>query len=231
MISFCRGLAAAVSFCLLATTAAHAAVVYDNGGPDGATGSEAALFLEAADFTLQGATHLTGATVYLFATSFTPVTGASLSYGLHADTGAPGGGVGGVLAAGAATGLAYVDTGKFFVNFPIYAVTFDFQNTFAAAGDTTYWLSIHVTDAFVLADIYFASTASNSTYIDQSNFLGNTGFEADPEDPTEHAFSLRGAAVPEPATWLLLMFGFGLTGAALRRGPTCTASRSSWAQR
>lgn len=39
-------------------------------------------------------------------------------------------------------------------------------------------------------------------------------------------FSPNVAAVPEPATWCLLLLGFGLVGAALRRSPRITSART-----
>lgn len=38
-------------------------------------------------------------------------------------------------------------------------------------------------------------------------------------------FSLLGAAVPEPSTWAMMIVGFGMAGAAMRRrcGQTVTA--------
>jgi hypothetical protein len=45
-------------------------------------------------------------------------------------------------------------------------------------------------------------------------------YNAEPGDTLTYDLKIStwdGSAVPEPATWLMLIAGFGLTGAALRR--------------
>jgi hypothetical protein len=44
-----------------------------------------------------------------------------------------------------------------------------------------------------------------------------TGIVFDPQDVTVFELNNRGGAVPEPATWMTLILGFGLLGAAFRR--------------
>jgi hypothetical protein len=43
-----------------------------------------------------------------------------------------------------------------------------------------------------------------------------TSYNSNNSDPTNLSFTLYGAAVPEPATWLLMLLGTGAVGAAMR---------------
>jgi hypothetical protein len=51
-----------------------------------------------------------------------------------------------------------------------------------------------------------------------------------PNPPTVYdlPFVVEGRAVPEPATWMLMLGGFGLLGVALRRRLSATPPRAAW---
>jgi len=89
--------------------------------------------------------------------------------------------------------------------------TYSLALNFAAAAGTQYWLSI-------VPDVAFPpqwgwATGNNGDSLAYQDFFGSrTALTADT------AFTLTGTtAVPEPATWALMLGGFGLAGAALRR--------------
>jgi hypothetical protein len=92
-----------------------------------------------------------------------------------------------------------------------YSIGVDFE----ASGGTRYWLSI-VPDITVPPQWgWGGGTGGDSASV--QDFLGNR-LQLD----VDMAFTLRdtAAVVPEPASWALMILGFGLVGAALRRGGT-----------
>jgi hypothetical protein len=204
------GMAAAVAFAGLAS-AAQATTVYDNGAPNGANGNETAAWVQAEDFKLGAAASLTGATVDIFSYGGASVIGTPLHYDIFGDLG---GSPGAILASGAAGGVTYANSGVSFNGHTIYDVAFNFATPFSAAANTTYWLGIHETSAFNRVELYFATTNGNGTATGHESYQGT--FDNWGSNGQEHAFSLQ-AGVPEPATWALMLGGFGLAGVALRR--------------
>jgi hypothetical protein len=89
--------------------------------------------------------------------------------------------------------------------------TYSLGLNFSAAAGTQYWLSIVPDEAF--PPQWGWATGNNGDGVAYQDFFGSrTALAADV------AFTLTGtAAVPEPATWALMLGGFGLAGAALRR--------------
>lgn len=67
-------------------------------------------------------------------------------------------------------------------------------------------------DFNALAGIYAHLDSSQLLYTKPDHFTGH-GLDLEGFDNTDVSFSL----VPEPATWVLLIAGFGMTGAAMRR--------------
>ncbi len=108
-----------------------------------------------------------------------------------------------------------------------YRVTFDY----AAIGVATHRLSFGVFDygsnTFRLIDTVTAGASNNldtmfSRY--SSTFLlrdgnGSIQFTSFDRTTSKDAFldNVRIAAVPEPATWAMMIFGFGMVGGAMRR--------------
>ncbi len=74
------------------------------------------------------------------------------------------------------------------------------------------------------AAVYFSTSYSHCDYLD-----GLDGYIWDPANPVpglNETWLVRGASdgvVPEPATWAMLIAGFGMVGAALRRRTAATA--------
>jgi len=80
--------------------------------------------------------------------------------------------------------------------------------TFCAGASDTPWTVTTVTASSIL----FTATAGNDLMPDEDFFV-NVFFDGN--GPS--FFTVAATSVPEPATWALLLAGFGLTGYALRR--------------
>jgi hypothetical protein len=75
---------------------------------------------------------------------------------------------------------------------------------------------------FVFSTINFVTVASNySGAIDELVFTGQRDFSA---GVTFDNVTLGSGAVPEPASWALMIAGFGLVGAAMRRRQTIASA-------
>jgi hypothetical protein len=92
----------------------------------------------------------------------------------------------------------------------------DFQ-----VGEAYTWL-IDVDQSNIMATVFGNELIGSTGYADFSNGLRGLGlFEAVGGDPTASQFVIRTftptPGVPEPASWALLIAGFGLVGSAMRR--------------
>ncbi len=74
--------------------------------------------------------------------------------------------------------------------------------------------------AFDLASIGFASPVVAIKIVGLDNFGGSPGFDVDYVQVLPGSI---GGAVPEPATWAMLIAGFGLVGTGMRRRSAITA--------
>lgn len=105
----------------------------------------------------------------------------------------------------------------------------DFNNS-SFGGDRGDWATLtsiyDVSNAFISTGHAYNLTAVDLTALDVLGWggtnLGNTGVGT----PGQTAFSLI-SVVPEPAQWTLMLVGFGLTGAALRRRRALRLVRAS----
>ncbi|HLZ77161.1 PEPxxWA-CTERM sorting domain-containing protein [Phenylobacterium sp.] len=185
------------------------AAIPGSGGPD------LAEFNAADQFTLVKASTITGGTFDFSDSSGT--LPANLTYTFYANGGvAPHGPPGTALA----TGALIIDD-SFYIGdpgqTPHYKAIFTLASAFVADAATQYFFGIHS-----------PSFADDVSWV-ESNFRPAVGFyEAskfdDPSEPTHWrsedqtlAFSLTGAALPEPASWSLMIIGFSSLGAMLRR--------------
>jgi hypothetical protein len=204
------GLLAAVA---LATSiiggAASASIIYDNGAPNSVSGNEATAWLQTEDFSFLTNTSVTGAGVYLL--SLGSGWDGSFQYTIFDDnTGSPGA----LLASGSVT-PAVTDSGAPSCCGPnSFLYAFDFASTFNAAAGATYHLGIHAAGDYNGDSLYWTTTALNATATGFESYQGTQDNWYD--NGQEHAFYLT-SAVPEPASWALMISGFGLAGASLRR--------------
>jgi len=206
---------AAAAATLTAGAASASTVVYDNGALNNQNGNEATEWVQTEDFMLGANTGVTGAGVYMLSNANNSNWDGNFRYYLFADNA---GNPGAVLATGLVNPTV-TDQGPFTCcGFEDFLFAFNFQNTFNAVGGTTYHLGIHAAadGSFSRDEVYWTTTNNNST---------PTGIESDQgafnnwsNNGQEHAFYLTGAGgAPEPASWALMIAGFGLAGATLRR--------------
>ena len=91
----------------------------------------------------------------------------------------------------------------------------------AGSGDRTDWASgtYDVSNAYISTGHAYNLTAVDLTALDVLGYGGSNLGDTASAYPTKTAFSLvqPGLGVPEPGQWMLLIAGFGLTGATLRR--------------
>ena len=89
--------------------------------------------------------------------------------------------------------------------------TYNLAFNFTAAGATQYWMSIVPDIGFPPQWGWARGTGGDGASF--QDFFGTRSPQA-----FDMAFTLTGnAAVPEPATWALMLGGFGLAGVAVRR--------------
>jgi hypothetical protein len=207
--------AASVVLTLSAASAANAAVIYDNGAPDGEDGNNGVRWIQAEDFRFARSARLTGAGVYIGGNPGIGSWDGSFQYYLFSESGGKPSSVldsGDVAPAVTDTGVEWIYGGN------IFLFEFDFGPDFLAQAGTTYFLGIHIGASnnfrFNISDPLWVTTAANGTSTGRESLNGALNNWA--ANGKEHAYFLNGV-VPEPTTWALMIAGFCAAGVMLRR--------------
>jgi PEP-CTERM motif len=201
------GAVAAATLALSLAGAARAAVIFDT-GPTIGGGLEATEARVADDFKFAADTTVDGAGVIMNG-HIENWTGG-FQYQIYSDVADQ---PGAVLTEGDVT-THPVDTGEFIGSEEQFLFQFDFLAPFHALAGQTYFLAVHARSDFRDNDgIFWAfgtpdgSLGSQFQQNGQGDFIPIGG---------NMSFFLTGAGAPEPATWALMLGGFGLAGAGLR---------------
>lgn len=189
---------------------ANGPLIYNNGGPDLASGNEMTQWLQTEDFFLNSAAILGGIRFWTIEDPNSPYDGTVQWWIFESNGGIPGP----IVATGVAVNPSKVATGRDFFGF-LFEHEYMFKTTAVALNaNTRYHLGLHVntTRGYGSRDeIYWETTAPNGTQFGWESDRGtmNNWFN----NGQEHAFELY--AVPEPAT--LFVLGTGLAALAARR--------------
>lgn len=208
--------------CMLAMAgSADAAVIYDNGSPDGRSAHEATQWLVANDFAFAVDTDVAGAGVYVGDYSAGIDTWAAignrLEWSFFADNaGAPGTTP---LASGTARNLTISDSGIDWdpgATGNAYLAEFGLGTVFAAMAGTTYWFAIHLDDDFDNREnIYWVTTVANGSIQGHQSFQGTANNWLGIGQ--EHAFFLKSTTAPIPAALPLFLSALLVMGMVARR--------------
>lgn len=196
---------------LLMGAPATAITVYQNGDLDRTGGTSMTDVTSAHDFTLKTTESLTGVTLIAL-DLFGELGTLPMNYFVYVDDG---GTPGTTLASGVATDFAFTSLGlQGGFGDPEFRVSFRFAQAIDVAAKTTYWLGLLYGDGSGGSGVLWSNIPDNGT-AQGSEFRNGAWFTAFPEA----SFALENgvSAVPEPATWVMLVGGFGLAGASIRR--------------
>ena len=190
-----------ILFVFASVLSCSAAVVYDNGGPNGDGANEMTGWLEAEDFRVANSTHITGMRFWTMESDGSSFYG-SFAWSILSDIdGLPGT----TLASGFSTPTRTAQ-GALSCCDGYGRVQNDISVSFDVEAGTTYWLSLHngplSNDSF-FGNVYWETTNPNACGLYQ--YLIFPGWYS---TGMEHAFALStDTAVPEPGTWALLSSG------------------------
>ncbi|MDO7842701.1 PEPxxWA-CTERM sorting domain-containing protein [Sphingomonas immobilis] len=190
---------------------ARADTVYNNGAPNGANifpidGTRQV----ADDFTLATTTDVTGATfTNVYETAIGQPT-LPLNYYIYSGAQPS---TGNLIDSGIAQNVVIGPggSGSYGPGYAGQTVSFSFETPFQAAANTQYWFGLNYPTAIGTHWEVTNANATSGAYSSNDDFatvVTATGQQL--------SFSLQSAA-PEPASWAMMIGGFGIVGGAMRR--------------
>lgn len=220
-----------ITLTVLGTSAAKAVqIVFDGGSPDLRSANEASAWTQANNFWLAAAQTITGVNFWSIETpqgwGGNPNYGwdGNIRYYIFEDAG--GRPSTNPYIQGNATNIVRNATGRSYVGSYLqldeYAYSFDFSSPIQIAGNTTYWLGLHLASDY---NSGYVADRNNVYWVTTGNNWGGNGMESYngtfnnwTDTGTRHAFQLtsRSESVPEPLTILGTIAAVGF-GVALRR--------------
>lgn len=222
---------------LLTAPAAHAQVVYDNGGFADLGGWDLTAYISADDFTLTAPLTTFDAIRFWMADTSAGVAGdfsGTLTWAVRADNG---GIPGAALFSGTTSDVTVADTGSVLFNIPAFEIAqMDFSITEVALLPGTYWLSIKENgplDGNDGSSIFWVNTGAQTgaTLKQDADEVAPAAW-AEQTEPNDLAFQLRGAAVavPEVSTLALALPALGMIALCNRVGAVIVRRRRSVCQ-
>jgi hypothetical protein len=197
---------------LLAAVPVGAATVYQNGDTDRSGGSYFFDYFQAHDFRLNDAETITGVTLYAL-DLFDEGGDLPIFYGIYTNDANL---RGATLASGVVTDFTRTALGpQQGFGDPEYRISFSFGEAINLESGTRYWLGLRYGDGTPGSGGLLWSNVGDNDSLQGAEFRDGAWIASF----SEASFSLESgvAVVPEPASWAMLLAGFGLMGVGLRR--------------
>ena len=194
------------SLAVLGASAAGAQIAYTNGGIDGTFSGWTinSGFAVSNSFTLSGTTTITGFTFGGW--TFSGDTILTVDWGISTSPD---------YAISGTAGLTKGSGGINGFGYDVYEYGASIAPVTLGAG--TYWFALQ--NATTSQDNAAYWDINNGPSVAYENTIGNVDGNLQPGSNSD-AFTLLSSGVPEPASWAMMLGGFGLVGSAMRRRRT-----------